>query len=220
MLSRNIPQPRADEREHLIVELKRPKKVIDSGAYDQIESYAMAVAADERFRDTKTRWIFWAVSDDIVRARQPNKPEGLYRLYDLPRPERNKPWKFKHLTVDQVYRPLARSNGKILQLTREQRESSKARWRRLHQFLSEIGVKALRRHLGQLLGIARISKTQEQYEKHFQLLFSTTVLQNGVTEVSPLQSRVPSLLRFVTYGASQGEPEFGRSVGSAKAASA
>jgi hypothetical protein len=82
MLSRSIPQSRADEREHLIVELKRPKKVIDSGVYDQIESYAMAVAADERFRDTKTRWIFWAVSDDIapnirVRARQPNKPEGL-----------------------------------------------------------------------------------------------------------------------------------------------
>jgi len=83
MLSRSIPQSRADEREHLIVELKRPKKVIDSGVYDQIESYAMAVAADERFRDTKTRWIFWAVSDDIasnirVRARQPNKPKGWF----------------------------------------------------------------------------------------------------------------------------------------------
>jgi hypothetical protein len=49
--------------------------VIDSGVYDQIESYAMAVAGDERIRDTQTRWIFWAVSDDIasnirVRARQ------------------------------------------------------------------------------------------------------------------------------------------------------
>ena len=53
MLSRSIPQSRADEREHLIVALKRPKKMIDSGVYDQIESYAMAVAAVERFRDTK-----------------------------------------------------------------------------------------------------------------------------------------------------------------------
>jgi hypothetical protein len=94
-----------------------------------------------------------------------------YRLYDLPKPERNKPWKFMHLTIDQVYRPLARSNGKILQLTKEQRENSKSRWKRLHQFLSEIGVKALRTHLGQLLGIARISRTQQQYEKHFQVLF-------------------------------------------------
>ncbi|MDD4882189.1 MAG: P63C domain-containing protein, partial [Gallionellaceae bacterium] len=42
-------------------------------------------------------------------------PEQLYdqwyRLYRLPKPERNKPWKFKHLTVDHVYHPLARSNG-------------------------------------------------------------------------------------------------------------
>ena len=39
-----------------------------------------------------------------------------YRLYKLPKPEKNKPWKFKHLTVEHVYQPLARSNGKILQL--------------------------------------------------------------------------------------------------------
>jgi len=94
-----------------------------------------------------------------------------YRLYNLPKPDRNKPWKFKHLTVDQVYKPLARSNGKILELTRAQRESSAAHHKRLHQFLSEVGVKALRTHLGQLLGIARISRTEKQYESHFQTLF-------------------------------------------------
>jgi hypothetical protein len=66
-----------------------------------------------------------------------------YRLYCLPKPDRNKPWKFKHLTVDQVYRPLAKSSGKILTLTKEQRKNSKSRWKRLHQFLSEIGVKRL-----------------------------------------------------------------------------
>jgi hypothetical protein len=94
-----------------------------------------------------------------------------YRLYSLPKPKQNKPWKFMHLTVDQVYRPLAKSNGKILQLTREQRGNSNSRYRRLHQFLSEIGVKALRTHLGQLLGIARISRTKDQYERHFKVLF-------------------------------------------------
>src|SRR5208337_760457 len=31
--------------------------------------------------------------------------EEWYRLYSIQRPVRNKPWKFKHLTVDQVYRP-------------------------------------------------------------------------------------------------------------------
>lgn len=74
--------------------------------------------------------------------------EEWYRLYQLPKPERNKPWKFMHLTVDQVYRPLAKSNGKILELTKAQRESSKARWKRLHQFLSEIGEKVSARNSG------------------------------------------------------------------------
>jgi hypothetical protein len=97
--------------------------------------------------------------------------EEWYRLYELPKPERNRPWKFMHLTVDQVYRPLAKSNGKILELTKTQRENSSARWKRLHQFLSEIGVKALRTQLGQLLGIARISRTKGEYERHFKTLF-------------------------------------------------
>lgn len=94
-----------------------------------------------------------------------------YRLYRLPKPERNKPWKFKHLTVNQVYRPLAKSNGKILQLTRDNRASSGKRYKKLFQFLSEIGVKALRQHLGQLLGIAQVSEDQEQYERHLVKVF-------------------------------------------------
>jgi DNA-directed RNA polymerase subunit H (RpoH/RPB5) len=94
-----------------------------------------------------------------------------YRLYNLPKPEKNKPWKFMHLTVDQVYKPLAKSNGKILQLTKNSRNESGKRYKKLHQFLTEIGVKALRNQLGQLLGIARISRTQEEYETYFVTLF-------------------------------------------------
>jgi hypothetical protein len=85
MLSRIIPQPRAEEREHLIVELKRPAQKIDSEVASQIRSYAFAVADDERFKDTKTRWVFWAISNDIsgsVRreANQRNRPRDL--LYE------------------------------------------------------------------------------------------------------------------------------------------
>jgi hypothetical protein len=97
--------------------------------------------------------------------------EEWYRLYQLPKPERNKPWKFMHLTVDQVYRPLAKSSGKILSLTRESRANSDKRHAKLFQFLTEIGVRALRTQLGQLLGIARISRTKEEYESHFKTLF-------------------------------------------------
>jgi hypothetical protein len=96
--------------------------------------------------------------------------EEWYRLYQIPRPEKNRPRKFKHLTVDQVYKPLAKSSGKILRLTQEQRENNNARWKKLHQFLSEIGVKALRNQLGQLLGVARISKSRNGCESHFKTL--------------------------------------------------
>ena len=90
-----------------------------------------------------------------------------YRLYQLPELDvKKKPWKFRHLTVSQVYNPLARSRGRTLELTRAQKAASADRWAKLHQFLSEVGVKALRTHLGQLLGIAQVSGTREIYERH------------------------------------------------------
>ncbi|WP_421722413.1 P63C domain-containing protein [Alloalcanivorax xenomutans] len=102
-------------------------------------------------------------------------PEELYdqwyRLYALPRPERNRPWKFKHLTEKQVYQPLARSNGRIWALTKESRRQSGKKGGKLHQFLSEVGVKALRVHLGKLTGIASISSDAAEYEQHFNRLF-------------------------------------------------
>lgn len=94
-----------------------------------------------------------------------------YRLYQLPKPERNKPWKFMRLTVSHVYTPLARSNGRILALTREKRAASEDRHAKLHQFLQEIGVKALRTHLGQLLGIAQVSNDRATYEMNVAKVF-------------------------------------------------
>lgn len=94
-----------------------------------------------------------------------------YRLYQLPRPEKNRPWKFKQLTVSHVYKPLARSNGKILNLTRRNRASADEGYKKLHQFLSEIGVKVLRTHLGQLLGIAQVSDDRRQYERNVEKIF-------------------------------------------------
>lgn len=103
-------------------------------------------------------------------------PEQLYqewyRIYGMPEAEKNRrPWKFRHLTVAQVYHPLAKSNGRLLQLMRIQKAKGKDRYAKLHQFLSDIGVKALRTHLGQLLGIAQLSETQPVYEKNFERVF-------------------------------------------------
>jgi len=121
------------------------------------------VAAFKRFVSEEAR--------DYEKEFPPQLYEEWYRLYQLPKPERNKPWKFMHLTVDQVYRPLAKSSGKILKLTRESRAKSDKRYAKLFQFLTEVGVKALRTQLGQLLGIARISRTKDEYEAHFNTLF-------------------------------------------------
>jgi hypothetical protein len=107
-----------------------------------------------------------------------------YRLYELPTPERGRPWKAKFLTIDHVYFPLARSAGKVYELVQAQRaKDSEQKSKKLHQFLSELGVKALRTQVGQLLGIARISKTKEEYEQHVKTLFGDQLELPGIEPV-------------------------------------
>ncbi len=82
MFSRSIQLAGAEDREHLIVELKRPKIKISSSVAAQIEGYAFAVADDERFRSVPAKWVFWAVSNDLdkVVARkvsQKDRPNGI-----------------------------------------------------------------------------------------------------------------------------------------------
>lgn len=64
MLSRQIPRNHGNEREHLVVELKRPNVKIGKKEIDQIESYALVVAKDERFRGVDTKWHFLIISND------------------------------------------------------------------------------------------------------------------------------------------------------------
>lgn len=90
MFSRCIAQQGVTDREHLVVELKRPSVSIGTKEADQLESYAVAVAEDPRFRDTKTKWVFWAVSTEISptirrRANQRDRARGiLYQSDDAP----------------------------------------------------------------------------------------------------------------------------------------
>jgi Histidine kinase-, DNA gyrase B-, and HSP90-like ATPase len=91
MLSRRIPQVRQEEREHLIIELKRPSVKLGSDAATQIENYAFAVANDERFKDLDTRWTFLLVSNDLDEylrhktMRQADRPDGLLHRSVNPR---------------------------------------------------------------------------------------------------------------------------------------
>jgi hypothetical protein len=89
MFSRNIQLAGSEEREHLIVELKRPDVTIKADTITQIKSYAFAVANDPRFREVPARWVFWAVStdlDDYARreVNQLNRPKGMLHQSDDP----------------------------------------------------------------------------------------------------------------------------------------
>lgn len=96
----------------------------------------------------------------------PELYQAWYRLYRIPPiVGRGRPWQFKKLTVDHIYAPLAKSNGKILELTRAVKANDGDRKKKLFQFLSEVGTKALRMHLGRVLEMAEDSPDQDTYEK-------------------------------------------------------
>jgi hypothetical protein len=81
MMSRTLVYNEPDGIENLVVELKRPSKKIDSQVINQVRSYATAVANDERFKGSKTKWVFWALSNEIEDSAKPytkqkDRPEG------------------------------------------------------------------------------------------------------------------------------------------------
>lgn len=89
-------------------------------------------------------------------------PNELYaawqRLYRIPLPARGKPWQFMHLTVKHIYFPLAKSNGKILELIRALKARDADRKKKLFQFLNEVGARALRMQIGRVLEMAESSE--------------------------------------------------------------
>lgn len=83
LLGREVPAYASTRREYLVIELKRPSQRIDLAVKGQVESYAMAVAADERFDKTNTYWTFLAVSNEMTEeaarsVRQQGKPFGFF----------------------------------------------------------------------------------------------------------------------------------------------
>jgi hypothetical protein len=77
----------------------------------------------------------------------------------------NRPsWHFKSLTVRHVYYPLAKSNGKILELLKALKSKDGDRTKKLFQFLNVIGARALRIQLGRVLEMAESSQDKFVYE--------------------------------------------------------
>lgn len=96
----------------------------------------------------------------------PELYKAWYRLYQIPPIKgRGRPWHFKKLTVDHIYVPLANSNGKILDLMRAEKANDGDRKKKLLQFLSEVGTRALRMHLGRVVEMAEDAENKEAYER-------------------------------------------------------
>lgn len=84
--------------------------------------------------------------------------EAWFKLYKIEKPARGKPWQFLHLTRRHIYYPLAKSNGKILDLLKALRAKDGEQKRYLFQFLNEIGARALRMQIGRVLEMAEDAK--------------------------------------------------------------
>ncbi|WP_185966550.1 ATP-binding protein [Methylosinus sporium] len=84
MLSRAQKRHRADDYEHLVIELKAPKVVLTSKELTQIKDYALSVSRDPRYHRVKgVRWHFWLISDeydDFVQSEIESGPDRERRL--------------------------------------------------------------------------------------------------------------------------------------------
>lgn len=116
-----------------------------------IEAYKMYVREEAR---------------EYEREFSPELYEHWYRLYGLTRPERGRPWEFRYLTIDHIYKPLANSHGKVFDLAKSNKVVNGERGDKVHQFLSEVGVKALRTQVGKIIGIASVADTRAEYERY------------------------------------------------------
>ena len=82
-MGRVVPQGSPDEREFLLIELKRPSLVVGRKELDQLEDYVNAILSQPDFISTKTTWNFYLVTseyDPVVRERitQEGRPPGLF----------------------------------------------------------------------------------------------------------------------------------------------
>lgn len=110
-------------------------------------------------------------------------PTELYlewaRLYGH-RPQRS--WKDMHLTINHVYYPLAKSDGKLLSLLREAKASSGDRNAKLFQFLNLVGARALRFQLGRIYDVASSAPNAEIYEQEVAKRFGGQQMLNFSSE--------------------------------------
>lgn len=145
--------------------------ILSASAKAGIQGLVYALAGYDRTKEEVIAAYKLYVMDEAreyEREFAPELYEHWYRLYGLDKPVRGRPWGFKYLTIDHIYKPLAKSSGKVFLLAKSNKKANGDSTDKIHQFLSEIGVKALRTQVGKVTGIASVSRTREEYERHIE----------------------------------------------------
>lgn len=148
---------------------KQAAIVVGASAKAGIQGLVYALAGYDRTKEEVIAAYKMYVAEEAreyEREFSPELYEQWYRLYGLVKPERGRPWEFRYLTIDHIYKPLARSNGKVFNLAKSAKIANGEKTDKIHQFLSEIGVKALRTQVGKITGIATVSDSREEYERY------------------------------------------------------
>jgi hypothetical protein len=143
--------------------------IVGASAKAGIQGLVYALAGYDRTREEVIEAYKRYVREEAREYEKEFSPElydQWYRLYGLAKPERGRPWEFRYLTVDHIYKPLARSNGKVFDLAKSSKTANGDKNDKIHQFLSEVGVKALRTQVGKIMGIATVSESREEYERY------------------------------------------------------
>lgn len=143
--------------------------IVAASAKAGIQGLVYALAGYDRTREEVIEAYKMYVREEAREYEKEFAPElyeQWYRLYGLAKPERGRPWEFRFLTIDHIYKPLARSNGKVFALAKNNKSENGEKNDKIHQFLSEVGVKALRTQVGKIMGIATVSESREEYERY------------------------------------------------------
>jgi hypothetical protein len=134
----------------------------------------------EHARKTEYRELFKEFIRNEFRQWEKEFPDQffdmIYRIYGLERkPAKNHPQFFAGFIRQYVYRPLANSNGAILEMLDEKNpivRSDGGRKYKLHQFLTDIvGLPALRAHLWQIVGIGNSVLSKGAFHGSFERAF-------------------------------------------------
>lgn len=141
--------------------------LLSASAKSGIEGLVYAISGYDRTKEQVIQ-AFKAFVQEEARKYEKEFPPELYaewyRLYKIPKPERGSPWNFKYLTLDHVYWPLAKSDGKLLELLRSAKANNGENGKKLFSFLNEVGTRALRMHLGRVLEMAESAASKADYE--------------------------------------------------------